>query len=152
MKRENVYFIFGFSTHEICIFRFKRRNKWHIHSKNLNIFYILVYVIVQASFSLILPQAPKTDFLVKAHMDFFNRTKITAVFRLYNVQINFQESDKEDRRSSSRSPSRSHERRSTEGSNEGGENLMQHCTAFSEMFYQCYVKGIIFHILEDGQV
>ena len=85
-------------------------------------------------------------------MDFFNRTKIKAVFRFYNVQINFQESEKEDRRSSSRSPSRSHERRSTEGSNEGGENLMQHCTAFSEMFYQCYVKGIVFRILEDGQV
>ena len=30
-----------FATHEICTFRFTRWNKWHIHSKNLNILYIL---------------------------------------------------------------------------------------------------------------
>ena len=40
VKRENEYFIRGFATHEICIFRFTRWNKWHIHSKNLNILYI----------------------------------------------------------------------------------------------------------------
>ena len=41
VKRENVYFIRGFATREICIFRFTRWNKWHIHSKNLNILYLL---------------------------------------------------------------------------------------------------------------
>ena len=45
VKRENVYFIRGFATHEICIFRFTRWNKWHIHSKNLNILYLLHCVI-----------------------------------------------------------------------------------------------------------
>ena len=40
VKRENVYFIRGFATHEICIFHFTRWNKWHIHSKNLNILYL----------------------------------------------------------------------------------------------------------------
>ena len=42
VKRENVYFIRGFATHEICIFRFTRWNKWHIHSKNLNILYVSI--------------------------------------------------------------------------------------------------------------
>ena len=42
VKRENVYFICGFATHEISIFRFTRWNKWHIHSKNLNILYVFV--------------------------------------------------------------------------------------------------------------
>ena len=41
MKRENEYFMRGFATHEICIFRFTRWNKWHIHSKHLNILYLL---------------------------------------------------------------------------------------------------------------
>ena len=30
-------------THEICIFRFTRWNKWHIHSKNLNILYLFIH-------------------------------------------------------------------------------------------------------------
>ena len=40
-KRENEYFIRCFTTHEICIFRFTRWNKWHIHSKNLNFLFII---------------------------------------------------------------------------------------------------------------
>ena len=46
LKRENVYFIRGFATHEICIFCFTRWNKWHIHSKKLNILYIPFVVCV----------------------------------------------------------------------------------------------------------
>ena len=45
VKRENVYFIRGFTTHEICIFRFTRWNKWHIHSKNLNILYLFTSTV-----------------------------------------------------------------------------------------------------------
>ena len=36
-------FLRGFATHEICIFRFTRWNKWHIHSKNPNILYISIF-------------------------------------------------------------------------------------------------------------
>ena len=49
VKRENVYFIRGFATHEICIFRFTRWNKWHIHSKNLNILYIQMNMVSKIS-------------------------------------------------------------------------------------------------------
>ena len=40
-SREARKCIFHFATHEICIFRFTPRNKWHIHPKNWNILYIL---------------------------------------------------------------------------------------------------------------
>ncbi|XP_053393950.1 KICSTOR complex protein SZT2-like isoform X2 [Mercenaria mercenaria] len=41
-----------------------------------------------------------------------------------------------------RSSWRSQERRSTEGSTDGGENLWQQCSSLSEMFYNCFVKGV----------
>ena len=46
LKRENVYFIRGFTTHEICNFLITWWNKWHNHSKNLYILYVHVNTMV----------------------------------------------------------------------------------------------------------
>ncbi|KAL4236752.1 KICSTOR complex protein szt2 [Mactra antiquata] len=56
---------------------------------------------------------------------------------------------KDEDETSWRSSWRSQERRSTEGSSDGGDNILTQCSILSELFYNCYIRGV-FQSLQKG--